>query len=130
MKLSVTYQPMKEYLLVKVSGEYDFSSAIFLFHNILKQAWKQKCKNILCDITRMSGFDFNAQETISRYTIAKYLGTTLPKDIKLAILETPRQLDLFGETIMSNKGANVKITTSMTVALKWIGSMVRKHVYQ
>jgi hypothetical protein len=110
--------------MVKVSGEYDFLSAIFLFHNLLKEAWKQNHKNIICDITNMTGFDHNPKETIARYTVAKYLGTTLPKDIRLVILETSRQLDLFGETIMSNSGANVRITSSMTVALHCLGVMI------
>lgn len=130
MKLSVTYEPRSEYLLVKVSGEYDFLSAIFLFHNLLREAWKQNHTNILCDITGMSGFDHNPRETIARYTVAKYLATTIPKDIRLAILETSRQSDLFGETVMSNNGANVRITSSMTMALNWLGVMVKDPVYK
>jgi len=130
MKLSITYEPTKEYLLVKVSGEYDFLSAIFLFHNILKEAWKQNSKNILCDISSMTGFDFNPKDITSRYTIARYLGTTLPKDIRLAILESPKQMNLFGETVIANRGAHVKITSSMTVALKWLDIPVRNHAYQ
>jgi hypothetical protein len=103
-------------------GEYDFLSAIFLFGNILKEAWKHNLKKILCDITQMTGFDFNSDQTLARYTIAKYIGESLPKDIRLAILETTKQMDLFGETIMSNRGAIVKITSNKTVALHWLGA--------
>jgi hypothetical protein len=120
MKLSVTYEPKNEYLLVKVSGEYDFHSAISLFHNLLKEAWKQNLKNILVDVTGMRSFDNGTKDIIARYTIAKYIATTLPKYISLVILETPNQIDLFGETIMSKKGANIRVTTSKTMALHWL----------
>jgi len=129
MKLSITYEPGTEYLLVRVKGEYDFLSAIFLFRNMLKEAWKQNCKNILCDITRMSGFDFDPKDTKDRYTLARYLGATLPKDIRLALLETPRQMTLFGETVMSNQGGAVRITSSMTVALHWLGAVTGNPAY-
>jgi len=130
MKLSITYEPTKDYLLVKVSGEYDYLSAIFLFHKLLNEAGKRNYKSIICDITNMKGFDFNSKETISRYSIARYLGNALRKDIRLALLETPKQMDLFGEAIMTNKGANVKITSSMTVALKWIAVKASNLAYQ
>jgi hypothetical protein len=57
-----------------------------------------------------------------RFDLARYVAETVPPNFRFSILETPKQLarDRFGENVMVNRGASVKVTADLGEALAWL----------
>ncbi|MGA1977433.1 MAG: hypothetical protein ABSG89_06200 [Bacteroidales bacterium] len=121
MDFSVAYEIKKDYLLVKVIGEFDYSKAHENFLKWIEQANKFALNRVLCDITLVKGLD-TKQPTMNLFTISEYVANSMPKNFSLAILETSQQMESceFGENVIVNRGGRVKATSNLYEALEWL----------
>lgn len=122
MDLTLSSELKDGYVLVTVTGLYQSGRAKTLFREWLIQAGELGVTRVLCDITRMTGFSPEEVSATGRFDISAHMASALPADLRLAILETKEQImpDNFTENVMVNRGAHVKITTSMDEAVAWL----------
>ncbi len=120
--MKVSYDVREGYLHVKATGEFVLSAAQDIFFEWVKKTRGHALNQILCDITLLTGFDALQMSTMTRFKTSQFIAGSLPMGFRLAVLETPQQLerDRFGENVMVNKGAIVKATTNLNEALEWL----------
>lgn len=121
--MEATYEIRDGYVYVRATGEFSETSARRVLLELVEKARGAALHRVLCDITRVTGFDDDLAHTMTRFNTSTMVAETLPKDILVAFLESPRQLDRdnFGENVMRNKGASVKVTIHFGEALEWLG---------
>ena len=121
--MNASYELRNGYLYVKVSGEFALAEVRGILSELLETARRHAMTRVLCDVTRVTGVDDELELTMTRFDVATLIAEALPKDIKFAVLETPRQIskDRFGENVMVNKGASAKEASTLDEALEWLG---------
>ena len=122
MKLNATYEIGGEFLYVKVIGEFHPTTARDIFFEWTEMARSLNLNRVLCDIRLVEGMDADSLSAMTRFETSKFITRSLPKGLKLAVLETPMRIskDGIGETVMRSRGANVKVTTRLQDALEWL----------
>ena len=120
--MNVLYEVRDSYLYVKAIGEFNFLSARDLLSEWMEKARLHSLDRTLCDVTLITGLDHQKMSILTRFKISELVARVLPQDFRMAILVTPQQFPdaLFGEDVMINRGANVKLTTDLDGALKWL----------
>jgi hypothetical protein len=121
--MDVTYEARDGYLYVGVAGEFNPSRSRGRITTMLETLLLWGHDRVLWDISRVTGFEVERVSVMYRFDASQLIASSLPKDFKLAVLQTPAQLDpeRFGETVMSNRGVMVKVTTDLDEALEWLG---------
>lgn len=123
MNLKNTYELRSGYLYVKVTGEFDLPSARAVTLEWVERARVHAINRVLCDITLVNGYDDDHTPTMIRFELAEFAGKAIPNNLKLAIMQREQLLsrDRFVENVMVNRGARVRVTSSLNEALEWLG---------
>ena len=115
----------ENYLLAEVSGEFDYTTDHKLFTELIESCFTYNRPKLLLDAINLKGF----LSTFQRYNIALSVTNTIRKNfdkgiIQISIVGTEPLIDpdRFGETVATNRGLIVKVTTDMEEALKWLQS--------
>ena len=120
--MNASYEARDGYLYVKVIGEFNLLRARDLLSEWMEKTRTHSLHRTLCDVTLLTGLDNKTMSILTRFTISDLVARVLPKDFRMAILVTPQQFAdaLVGADLMINKGANVKLTSHLDGALKWL----------
>jgi len=59
--------------------------------------------------------------TIDRYDLGKEIAKLIGNSVQIAVVYRSEEIDLFGENVSVNRGANLKVFPDTTRALKWLG---------
>jgi len=120
--MNAAYEARDGYLYVKVTGEFNLIRARSLLSEWMKKTRTHSLHLTLCDVTLLTGVDNETMSILTRFTISNLVARMLPKDFRMAVLVTPQQFRdaLFGQDLMINKGANVKLAYDLGRALKWL----------
>jgi hypothetical protein len=120
--MNAAYEARDGYLYVKVTGEFNLIRARSLLSEWMKKTRTHSLHLTLCDVTLLTGVDNETMSILTRFTISDLVARMLPKDFRMAVLVTPQQFRdaLFGQDLMINKGANVKLAYDLGRALKWL----------
>lgn len=120
--MNASYEARDGYLYVKVIGEFNLLRARDLLSEWMEKTRIHSLHRTLCDVTLLTGLDNKTMSILTRFTISDLVARVLPKDFRMAILVTPQQFAdaLVGADLMINKGANVKLTSHLDGALKWL----------
>lgn len=121
MKLNASYEVRDGYLYVKAIGEFVPSTAQEILYELVEKASSHALNRILCDITLVTGLDAQQTAMMTRFDTSLLVVKLIPKNFRLAVLETVQQLDIFDENVMVNRGAIVKVTSDLNEALEWLG---------
>ena len=122
MKRNTPFEVRDNYLYVKAAGKFDSSIARDVTCEFLEEARNHSLNKVLCDLTSLTGFDEEDISFMTRFALAEFVANSMPLGFKLAILETPQQLSgKIGETVISNRGGLVKVSSNMQEALEWLG---------
>ena len=121
MKSDTQFEVRDDYLYAKAIGKFDPSIARESIREFIEKAGSHNLNKVLCDITPLAGFDEGDIPFMTKFDLAKFLAESIRFELKLAILETPQQLQGdIGETVMANRGAWIKVTSSLQEALEWL----------
>jgi len=109
-------------LFLKATGIFSFAEAKVLLPKYIEMAIGRNLERVLFDLRSLRGFNTGDTSTLVRFDLAKFLAETVPSNFRFSILETPKQLsrDRFGENVMVNRGASVKVTADLGEALAWL----------
>jgi hypothetical protein len=120
--MNASYEAKADYIYIQLKGEYSNASAIELFRKWRDEAKRGKLYKVLCDLTQLIGFFPRENKPAEKFSTAELIALFLPKNITLAILAKPSQIekDRFVEDLMRNRGVRVKLTPSREEALKWL----------
>ncbi len=115
----------ENYLLAEVSGEFDYTIDHEFFPELIDSCFAYNRPKLLLDAINLKGF----LSTFQRYNIALSVTNTIRKNfdkgiIQIAVVGTEPLIDpdKFGETVATNRGLILKVTTDMEEALKWLQS--------
>ncbi|TFH16963.1 MAG: hypothetical protein E4H02_04185 [Lentisphaerales bacterium] len=122
MTLSVKCEVRKGYLHVTTTGRFDSDSANAVLTEWVGEARRTGMTSVLCDITRVTGFDAAESLLTDRYRINSAVAEEI-RGMRLAVLANPEQLSLdkFEENVLDNRGAIALMTASLKDALEWLG---------
>jgi hypothetical protein len=120
--MNVSYEAKAGYIYIQLKGDYSNASAIELFRKWREEAKRGKLYKVLCDLTQLIGFYPKENKPEERFSAAELIALFIPKNISLAILAKPSQIDKdrYVEDLMRNRGVRVKLTPSLEEALKWL----------
>jgi hypothetical protein len=120
--VDITHEAREGYLYIQVSGEFDQHDVEQAFLGWVKFARIHGYDRAICDITQVTGFDSYSTPLMKRFEAAEFIGVTLPRDMRLVVLETGKQLSegQFSGELMSRMGAQVKVTAEVGSALEWL----------
>jgi len=120
--MNAAYEAKDGYLYVKVTGEFNLIRARSLLSEGMEKTRTHSLHLTLCDVTLLTGVDNETMSILTRFTVSNLVARMLPKDFRMAVLVTPQQFRdaLFGQDLMINKGANVKLAYDLGRALKWL----------
>ena len=122
MTRNTPFEVRDNYLYAKAIGEFDPSMARDFISKFVEEAQNHNLNKVLCDLTPLTGFDEGDISFMTRFELAEFIAKSIPVSFKLVILGTPQQLSGdIGETVMSNRGAWVKVTSSLQEAREWLG---------
>jgi hypothetical protein len=123
MTLQFEYRVFDDYLHIVSSGEFVLDSARQAFAEWMQEANRQSLNKVIWDARLTGGLETGKLSMLTRYDMCSFIAEAKPADIRLAILVSPDQVpeDRFGEHVMVNRGANVKITADLAEALEWLG---------
>ncbi len=120
--MNVSYEVRDNYLYVKALGEVNSPSARDI---LFEKARNHSLNRVLCDITGVTGFDTQQTSAMARFSTGEIVAESIPRDFRLVVLETSQQFTggqgQFSENVMVNRGTTVKVTTSLSEALEWLG---------
>ena len=122
--MDASYQVRDNYLYVQATGEFTPDSTRLILSKLVKKASDHSFNAILGDITRVTGLEAEQTSMATLFDMGVEVAQFIPRDFKLAVLVTWEQLrDIqFGEDVMINRGATVKMTTHLDEALRWLHS--------
>jgi len=119
MPLRVHIDPREDYLHVEVSGEFDLSRTKELIRHVFEVARQHDLCKIFVDRREMKGPVGDLEQFQLAEFLAKEQGTGR---CRMTILKTGRKvpMDRFFEPVALNRGANLKVTTDLEEAFKWL----------
>ena len=122
--MELTTEVRDDYLYVRVTGSYTLDAARDACRRWSQTPESRAHRCVLCDVTALARFDMTDVPVMQRFDLGRALVERLSPDIRLAILETTAQFDpeRFDETVMTNRGVMVHITTSLDEALRWLAT--------
>jgi len=120
--MKVSTERREGYLYVRVTGDFSLDRAREACRAWSETDLAQAGRCVICDVTELRSFATADVPVMERFELGRALVEALSPDIRLAIIETPEQFDpeRFGETVMTNRGVMVRITTSLDDAMAWL----------
>jgi hypothetical protein len=120
--MNASFEVRVNYIYIKIFGEFTNSSGIELFRNWLEEARRSKLYKVVCDLTQLIGSTPKEIKTTERFDAGELIALFMPKNISLAILAKPSQIEKnrFFENLLKNRGIRVKLTASLDEALNWL----------
>jgi hypothetical protein len=120
--MNASFEARINYLYVKIMGQYSNASAIEIFRRWWDEARNNKLYKVLCDLTQLIGLNADEAKKNGRFSAGELIALFLPKNISLAILAKPHQMEKYraGEKLLRNRGIRIMVTHSLEEALKWL----------
>lgn len=117
MKSRYSFVDKKDYLQMKVVGDYDYFSYV-QFPSIIKK----ECKKTGINKVLIHGLNVSAQElpVVERFFMAEKAAETFKDDIKIAIVWHSELIDGFMEAVATNRAARIKIFGTEELAREWL----------
>jgi hypothetical protein len=121
--MNVTCSTRGNILFVKTTGVFSYAEAKAFLPKYIEIALSRHLERVLFDLRSLEGFNTGDTSTLERFDLSRFVAETVPPHFRFSILETPRQIarDGFGENVMVNRGASVKVTADLDEALAWLG---------
>jgi len=103
---------------VLLSGTFNLSNAMKSFNLVLQRARKENVNKIIADTRKMS----TDVSTLARFEIGNYMAEQDTSGIKIVFIANDDVIwsDRFLETVLLNRGVNVKVVTEMEEGLNWL----------
>jgi hypothetical protein len=120
--MNVYCEEKEYYLHIKVFGQYTASSAKAIFRKWIEEVKKHKLYKVLFDLTQVMEYNPGEAPNKNRLDSAELIALFLPKNVTLAILARPNQMDRDHgiEHLFRTRGIRVKVTQSLDEALRWL----------
>jgi hypothetical protein len=123
--MNVSYEVKDDCIFLEITGEFSLLTARSMLSEWVEKARSRTWKRILCDITLLTGFTAQQMLAMIRFNTGELVVEAIPKDFKVAIVETSQQLiesqSRYAENVMVNRGVNLKVTDNLDEALRWLG---------
>lgn len=119
MAISFSFQLDNDILSVFAEGKDDHSQDVIHYAMAIRdEAIRQNTKKILCDERNL----VYALGTFNTYEVAEFTSYNVPKVAKVAIVCNPENLSEanFYETVVVNRGLELKVFTDMEAARNWL----------
>jgi len=116
--MEINYEIKDGFIQFKITGDYKDSEDLDKIKNLCVIPKKQGHSTILVDVTELD-YDFT---TFKRYELSEHW-VKLCRDlhfVNIAILGKKEKMDEFSETVVTNRGGNLKLFTDKKQAIDWL----------
>lgn len=118
MSISLEFNKISEYLVVKITGIWSTTDALKSIEEIKIEADKQEILSILLDL---QGLSLPISE-MTRFYSGEKIASTFGYSYKIAGFSQSEKINRFAETVAVNRFANFKMFTCEADALNWLQS--------
>jgi len=103
---------------VLLLGTFNLSNAMEFFNQVLRQARKENVNKIIVDTHKMS----TDVSTLARFELGNYMAEQDTSGIRIVIIANDdiAWSDRVLETVLLNRGVNVKVVTELEEGLNWL----------
>ncbi len=115
MSLKVLINQEASYLLLKVQGEYSLEALESLFSQIREESIEKGYKNILVDISGVSG----TMGDMDSFSLGKMASRTWG-GLRVALVYRGAQINKFFEDVAFNRGVQTIVVQDINLALEWL----------
>jgi len=116
MGLSVFSKQEVGYILLKATGSYNRKEVQDLSNSIHAQLADNKCKNLLVDISEMSGKIPN----IDRFLLGEYVSKFRESGYRIALVYRAEGINKFFETVAANRAIKIIVVPDIQTGLTWL----------
>jgi hypothetical protein len=127
MALSLSCETREGLLLGRISGPFRFSDLVASTQSIIDQAGAANFETIVVDLTAVH----RSPSTLERWDYGQFVAAASLRSqptgksgrFRMVFLAHPPLIDpgKFGETVAHNRGADLKVTSSLDEAAQWLG---------
>jgi len=114
IKSSAEY--MTSFLVLKLSGEYDFQEYISLSKVILDKCNEELVYNVLVDSLEL---DYSKMTVVNRFYLGEKFAEVLRLKVNIVIVLSDIYITRFSETVAVNRGLKTKIFSDIESAKEW-----------
>lgn len=106
----------KDYLFVEYSEPYQFEVCLALIEEIAQTSKREGLRKALCDVRGMTG----KIPVLDMFRLA-VAGASAFRGLQLAGVYRREDIDPLAETVIQNRGGNVRVFGDMKEAKEWLG---------
>jgi len=114
IKSSAEY--MTSFLVLKLSGEYDFQEYMSLSKVILDKCNEELVYNVLVDSLEL---DYSKMTVVNRFYLGEKFAEVLRLKVNIVIVLSDIYITRFSETVAVNRGLKTKIFSDIESAKEW-----------
>ena len=114
IKSSAEY--MTSFLVLKLSGEYDFQEYMSLSKVILDKCNEELVYNVLVDSLEL---DYSKMTVVNRFYLGEKFAEVLRSKVNIVIVLSDIYITRFSETVAVNRGLKTKIFSDIESAKEW-----------
>jgi len=116
MSLSIFSKQEDGYILLKATGRYNRKEVQDLSNSIHAQLADNECKNLLVDISEMSGKIPN----IDRFLLGEYVAKFRESGYRIALVYRAEGINKFFETVAVNRAIKIIVVPDIQAGLTWL----------
>ena len=116
---SYTLETRSDYIVMRITGVYNSRQFLGYPQIMLDACRKADVKKILVDATLV---DFSNLSTMERYLLGEEFGQVVSYHLAIAILVREELITNFLETVATNRGAKMFVSSENDKALAWLAS--------
>ena len=112
-----TIKNFPEFMSMEVSGVYNATWFLGLPKLMILEAKKARAEKVLMNVR---GVDFTNLSTMERYFLGEEIATSVSYRLSIAVVAPEEVITKFIETVATNRGANMFVTSEEAEAKAWL----------
>lgn len=117
MTSQIYFQLKKEYLLVRVTGNYNKTKFLAMIDEISARCQKENSTRVLIDALAVQNANIS---TTDRYFLGERIAQRFRNNFKITIAWPPEHIDRFAEIVASNRGVDIYVSGDLKLAEDWL----------
>jgi hypothetical protein len=117
MRSKYSFENRGKYLLLRISGKFDYTEISTYLSMILEECKKEGQDKIMVNMLDMEN---TAISIIERFIIGEKMAEVLKRHLKIAVAFPAENINRLAETVASNRGVDIAVFADINNAEEWL----------